>query len=151
MDIAVFNPTNGIAIELRILKFALELLGPADFQRQVPANQNADPFAGRYAVDRGPKRFAVLIQPPGFWTLAIFGLFAYHAFYFLALRLAPAAEANLINYLWPLLIVLLSGPLGLGAVGIWAGLSIGTTATAAGLWVYLRRRDFAQAMAPQAL
>ena len=57
----------------------------------------------------GPSRFAVLIQPPAFWILAIFGLFAYHAFYFLALRLAPAAQANLINYLWPLLIVLLSG------------------------------------------
>ena len=39
------------------------------------------------------------------------------------------------------LIVLLSGPLGYGVVGIWAGLSIGTTATAAGLWLYLRRRN----------
>ena len=51
---------------------------------------------------------AVFRQPLAFWLLALFGLFAYHAFYFLALRLAPAAEANLINYLWPLLIVLLS-------------------------------------------
>ena len=56
----------------------------------------------------GPRRFAVLVQPPSFWLLAVTGLFAYHALYFLALRLAPAAEANLINYLWPLLIVLLS-------------------------------------------
>lgn len=37
------------------------------------------------------------------------GLFGYHALYFSALRLAPAAEAGLIAYLWPLLIVLLSG------------------------------------------
>ncbi len=37
------------------------------------------------------------------------GLFGYHAFYFSALRLAPAAEAGLIAYLWPLLIVILSG------------------------------------------
>ncbi len=37
------------------------------------------------------------------------GLFGYHALYFAALRLAPAAEAGLIAYLWPLLIVLLSG------------------------------------------
>lgn len=37
------------------------------------------------------------------------GLFVYHALYFSALRLAPAAEAGLIAYLWPLLIVLLSG------------------------------------------
>ncbi|MGJ8628816.1 MAG: aromatic amino acid exporter YddG [Sulfitobacter sp.] len=37
------------------------------------------------------------------------GLFGYHALYFTALRLAPAAEAGLIAYLWPLLIVLFSG------------------------------------------
>ncbi|MAM61821.1 EamA family transporter [Maritimibacter sp. UBA3975] len=37
------------------------------------------------------------------------GLFGYHFFYFSALRLAPAAEAGLIAYLWPLLIVLFSG------------------------------------------
>lgn len=37
------------------------------------------------------------------------GLFGYHAFYFTALRLAPPAEAGLIAYLWPLLIVLFSG------------------------------------------
>jgi drug/metabolite transporter (DMT)-like permease len=37
------------------------------------------------------------------------GLFGYHLLYFSALRLAPAAEASLIAYLWPLLIVLLSG------------------------------------------
>lgn len=37
------------------------------------------------------------------------GLFLYHAFYFSALRLAPPAQAGLIAYLWPLLIVLFSG------------------------------------------
>lgn len=37
------------------------------------------------------------------------GLFGYHALYFSALRLAPAAETGLIAYLWPLLIVLFSG------------------------------------------
>ncbi|WP_370630771.1 DMT family transporter [Maritimibacter sp. DP1N21-5] len=37
------------------------------------------------------------------------GLFGYHFFYFSALRNAPAAEAGLIAYLWPLLIVLFSG------------------------------------------
>jgi drug/metabolite transporter (DMT)-like permease len=35
-------------------------------------------------------------------------LFGYHALYFLALRFAPPAEAGLLNYLWPLLIVLFS-------------------------------------------
>ncbi|MEO0543523.1 MAG: EamA family transporter [Pseudomonadota bacterium] len=33
------------------------------------------------------------------------GLFAYHALYFSALKSAPAAEASLIAYLWPVLIV----------------------------------------------
>lgn len=42
------------------------------------------------------------------WLLGIYGLFGYHFFYFLALKSAPVLEANLINYLWPLLIVLLS-------------------------------------------
>jgi drug/metabolite transporter (DMT)-like permease len=41
-----------------------------------------------------------------FGTLALFG---YHFLYFSALRMAPAAEAGLIAYLWPLFIVLLSG------------------------------------------
>jgi drug/metabolite transporter (DMT)-like permease len=36
------------------------------------------------------------------------GLFGYHFLYFTAFRYAPAVEANLINYLWPLLIVLLT-------------------------------------------
>lgn len=43
------------------------------------------------------------------YAFGTLGLFGYHALYFTALRLAPAAEAGLIAYLWPLLIVLLSG------------------------------------------
>jgi drug/metabolite transporter (DMT)-like permease len=39
-------------------------------------------------------------------ALGIYGLFGFHFFLFLALRLAPPLEANLVNYLWPLLIVL---------------------------------------------
>lgn len=42
------------------------------------------------------------------WVNGVVGLFGYHFFYFLALDHAPAVEANLINYLWPLLIVLFS-------------------------------------------
>jgi drug/metabolite transporter (DMT)-like permease len=42
------------------------------------------------------------------WALGVCGLFGYHALYFLALKLAPPLEASLINYLWPLLIVLFS-------------------------------------------
>ncbi len=43
------------------------------------------------------------------WTLGIGGIFGYHFFYFTALKLASPAEAGLIAYLWPLLIVLFSG------------------------------------------
>ena len=50
-------------------------------------------------------------QPPLAWLHAVGGLFGYHAMYFAALQLAPAAQANLINYAWPLLIVLLSAAL----------------------------------------
>lgn len=43
------------------------------------------------------------------YVFGTLGLFGYHALYFSALRLAPAAEAGLIAYLWPLLIVVFSG------------------------------------------
>jgi drug/metabolite transporter (DMT)-like permease len=59
-----------------------------------------------YAALRG--RLAALIQPWPVWLVGIGGLFGYHALYFAALRRAPPAEASLIAYLWPLLIVLLS-------------------------------------------
>jgi drug/metabolite transporter (DMT)-like permease len=49
-----------------------------------------------------------LRQPPVAWVVGVGGLFGYHALYFLALRFAPPAEAGLLNYLWPLLIVLFS-------------------------------------------
>ncbi|MEP9399251.1 EamA family transporter [Mesorhizobium sp. KR2-14] len=44
--------------------------------------------------------------PPQVWLIGIAGLFGYHFFYFTALRNAPAVEASLIAYLWPLFIVL---------------------------------------------
>ena len=49
-----------------------------------------------------------LRQPAIAWLVGVGGLFGYHALYFLALRHAPPAEAGLVNYLWPLLIVLFS-------------------------------------------
>ena len=41
-------------------------------------------------------------------ALGIYGLFGFHFLLFLALRHAPPVEANLVNYLWPLLIVVLA-------------------------------------------
>ena len=42
------------------------------------------------------------------FLVGVGGLFGYHFLYFSAFRHAPAIEANLMNYLWPLLIVVLS-------------------------------------------
>jgi drug/metabolite transporter (DMT)-like permease len=41
-------------------------------------------------------------------ALGIYGLFFYHFLLFVALRQAPPVQANLVNYLWPLLIVVLA-------------------------------------------
>ena len=80
---------------------------------------------------------SVLIRIPlTAWALGTSGLFGYHFFYFLALRSAPAVEANLINYLWPLLIVLFSALLprvsGDGGLRWWhlCGAALGLLGTA---------------------
>ncbi|NSZ18029.1 aromatic amino acid exporter YddG [Agrobacterium vitis] len=52
-----------------------------------------------------PARLKLLKQPAKVWVVGIAGLFGYHFLYFTALRNAPAVEAGLIAYLWPLLIV----------------------------------------------
>jgi drug/metabolite transporter (DMT)-like permease len=57
---------------------------------------------------RRPQAVRSLRQKPVVWALGVGGLFGYHALYFAALRWAPPAEAGLINYLWPLLIVVFS-------------------------------------------
>ncbi len=59
-----------------------------------------------FAAARG--RLSALIQPGRVWAVGVGGLFGYHALYFAALRRAPPADASLIAYLWPLLIVLFS-------------------------------------------
>jgi drug/metabolite transporter (DMT)-like permease len=60
-------------------------------------------------VGRGESIVAHLRLDRRVWALGIAGLFGYHACYFAALQLAPPVEANLINYLWPLLIVVFAG------------------------------------------
>ncbi|GJE60241.1 aromatic amino acid exporter YddG [Methylobacterium trifolii] len=88
-----------------------------------------------------PSGIRALRQPWPVWLLGVGGLFGYHALYFTALRLAPPAEAGLINYLWPLLIVLLSARLpeagGLRA-GHLIGAGLGLTGVAA---LFLGRGD----------
>lgn len=59
---------------------------------------------GLVAVARG--RTAFMMPTPASLALGIYGLFGYHALYFAALKLAPPAEAHLLNSLWALFIVL---------------------------------------------
>lgn len=49
-----------------------------------------------------------LLVSPKIVLLGVYGLFGYHAALFFALQSSPSVQANLINYLWPLLIVLLA-------------------------------------------
>ena len=46
--------------------------------------------------------------PASTLMLGVYGLFGFHLLLFVALRHASALEANLVNYLWPLLIVVLA-------------------------------------------
>jgi drug/metabolite transporter (DMT)-like permease len=95
-------------------------------------------------IGRG-EAIKALRQPPVAWVVGVGGLFGYHALYFVALRFAPPAEAGLLNYLWPLLIVLFSSLLPgerlaphhvigaiLGLVGTMLLLAGGTTGFAPG-------------------
>ncbi|MEY8096749.1 DMT family transporter [Falsihalocynthiibacter sp. S25ZX9] len=79
-----------------------------------PLQLNAMCFAisgviGLVWVARGIGFSALLHVNWKIYAFGTLGLFGYHFLYFSALRLAPPAEAGLIAYLWPLLIVLFSG------------------------------------------
>ncbi len=82
------------------------------------------------ATLRGTAGWRELRQPLPALALSTFALFGYHALYFIALKRAPAVEANLLNYLWPLLIVVFAGVFGGVAVrpGQWLGTALGLVA-----------------------
>nr|WP_319248349.1 EamA family transporter [uncultured Celeribacter sp.] len=81
----------------------------------VPALQlNAISFAiggviGLFWIARNKSWGELTRVSPLVYAFGTLGIFGYHFLYFSSLRLAPPAEAALINYLWPLLIVLFSG------------------------------------------
>ncbi|GAB2494768.1 aromatic amino acid exporter YddG [Arenimonas alkanexedens] len=78
----------------------------------------------------GGPGLAALRQPVAAGALGIAALFGYHGLYFIALKNAPAVEANLINYLWPLLIVVFAAGLGGHRIrpGQWLGTLLGLAA-----------------------
>ncbi len=57
--------------------------------------------------------------PAGTLALGVYGLFGFHFLLFIALRHAPPVQANLVNYLWPLGIVVMA-PLFLPGVSLTA-------------------------------
>ncbi|MFM9943054.1 MAG: DMT family transporter [Hyphomicrobiaceae bacterium] len=89
-----------------------------------------------WASVTGQSLAALRRVPLGQWALGVYGLLAFHVCYFFALQTAPALEASLVIYLWPLLIVLFSGllPAKLGGRGLawWhiAGAALGFAGSA---------------------
>ncbi len=65
-------------------------------------------FGMAIMLRKGMGTLKKLKQPAKVWVIGVAGLFGYHFFYFTALSNAPVADASLIAYLWPLLIVLFS-------------------------------------------
>ena len=59
-------------------------------------------------VVRGETDLHQFRHPGRAWAIGIIGLFGYHVLVFTALKSAPPVQANLVNYLWPLLIVFFS-------------------------------------------
>ncbi len=86
---------------------------------------------GLSTAERRAILFRTLHLPVHVLGFGIGGLFFFHALYFASLRLAPPVEANLLNYLWPLLIVLGSGLVAGRTPGWrqWAGAVLGLAGT----------------------
>lgn len=78
------------------------------FQMVAVAFSIAALISSMVGLSRGENLLRHARQPLGAWVVAVSGLFGYHVLLFLALKTAPPLQANLINYLWPLLIVLFS-------------------------------------------
>ncbi len=94
----------------------------------------------------GGAGIAALRQPPGAAVLTIAALAGYHSLYFIAFARAPAVEVNLVNYLWPLLIVVFAGLL--PGVRVYARQWVGTLLGLAGA-VLVVSRGHSLAMQPQ--
>jgi drug/metabolite transporter (DMT)-like permease len=84
------------------------------------------------AIAAGRGRLHLARPTPASFLLGLYGPFGDTALYYAAVKTAPAAEANLIHYLWPLLIVLFAALLPGGGLKLrhLVGALIGLAATA---------------------
>lgn len=55
------------------------------------------------------KQWGHLKQPLSLWIIGLLGVYGNDLLYIQAFKYAPASHADLINYVWPLLVILLSG------------------------------------------
>lgn len=90
-----------------------------------------------FSIARKSSLRRIVSEHPGAVVLATAALAGYHFCYFLALRKAPAVDASLIAYLWPLLIVVLAG---LAQGGIRLGHIAGAVLGLTGAWLLLASR-----------
>lgn len=76
---------------------------------------------------RGQAPFGLLAAPTAVLGAGLLGVLGSNIFYILAMRLIPAAEANIVAYTWPVMIVASSALLGWlrPARRHWAGLGLG--------------------------
>jgi len=84
------------------------------------------------AARQGVAGFRAWKQPWAAWLTGFLGIFLFHALYFFALQAAPPAEASLIVYLWPLLMVVMSAFTAGGKTSVWhlLGALLGLSGTA---------------------
>ena len=74
-------------------------------------------------------------------ALGVYGLFGYHFLLFVGLQNAPPVQANLVNYLWPLLIVVLAPVLLPGLAMRWQHILAGLIGFAGAVIVILGGAD----------